>query len=247
MNWTAKELKRLEKEAKGKRFRCQRYCGIGCCTTLGVVVSPFSSISFIVGYFRWLQALKSVNVFGVEPVLGQNSLLPLLWKKEGFPCIFMRVDGQPKCIIWEDMPISCITYPAGLYMETTETKNKIKVMLNPDPVCPKEAFQEGEPLEKLARRAEEKFQKQAEFADLYLKKITPILPKYMEKQKRAVLQMAAEKNKQVKEEEIPPILQKATALELLAIAVNIYADKNLTPKNLVDEYEKYINKGLKAK
>jgi hypothetical protein len=244
MNWTAKELKKLEKSAKGKRFRCQRSCGIDCCTKLGVVVSPFSSISFIARYFRWLQTLKSVNVFGVEPVLGQNSLLPLLWKKEGFPCIFMRIDGQPKCILWDDMPISCITYPAGLY---TETKGKIKVMLNPDTtLCPAEAFQEGEPLEKLARRAEEKFQKQAEFAHLYLKKITPILPKYTEKQKRTVLQLASEKNKPLKEEEIPHILQKATALDLLAIAVNMYADKNLTPQNLVDEYEKHLNKELKV-
>jgi hypothetical protein len=72
------------------------------------------------------------------------------------------------------------------------------------------------------------------------------LPEYLEKQKETVKQMAAEKNKQIKEEEIPPIIQKAVALELLAIAVNLHADGNLTPKNLVDEYEKHINKGLKS-
>jgi len=32
MNWSEKELKSLEKEAKGIRFRCQRTCGIDCCT-----------------------------------------------------------------------------------------------------------------------------------------------------------------------------------------------------------------------
>jgi len=61
-----------------------------------------------------------------------------------------------------------------------------------------------------------------------------------------VKQLAAEKNKQVKEDEIPHILQKAVALELLAIAVNLHADGNLTPKTLVDEYEKHINKGLQG-
>jgi hypothetical protein len=243
MNFSEKELKKLEKKAKDMRFKCQRYCGIDCCTMLGVVVSPFSSIRFIAGYFRALQILGKVSVFGVEPVLGQNSLLPLLWKKEGFPCIFMRVDGQPKCLIWEDAPISCITYPAGLYAKPT---GKIKVVLSPEIRCPEDAFLEGEPLEKLAKRAEEKFQKQAEFTDLYLKRITPILPKYLEKQKEIVKQLAAEKNKKVEEDQIPHIIQKAVALELLAIAVNMHADGQLTPKNLVDEYEKHINKGLKA-
>jgi hypothetical protein len=243
MNFSEKELKKLEKKAKDMRFRCLRYCGIGCCTVLGVVVSPFSSIRFIAGYFRALLRLKEVFLFGVEPVLGQNSLLPLLWKKEGFPCIFMRVDGQPKCLIWEDAPISCITYPAGLYKKPT---GEIKVVLSPEIRCPEDAFLEGEPLEKLAKRAEEKFQKQAEFTDLYLKRITPILPKYLEKQKEIVKQLAAEKNKKVEEDQIPPILQKAVALELLAIAINLHIDGNLTPKNLVDEYEKHINKGLKA-
>jgi hypothetical protein len=243
VNLNLETLQKLEKSAEGKRFKCQRFCGIDCCTKLGVVVSPFSSISFIAGYFRWMQALKSVNVFGVEPVLGQNSLLPLLWKKEGFPCIFMRIDGQPKCVLWDDKPISCITYPAGLYMEQN---GEIKVILNPDTIlCPDQAFLEGEPLEKLAKGAEEKFKRQAEFVELYLKKITPILPEYMEKQKKTVQQMAAERNKQIKEEDIPHILQKATALELLAIAVNLHADKKLTPKNLVDEYEKHISKELK--
>jgi hypothetical protein len=242
MKWDAKDLRGLEKKAKDKRFKCQRFCGIECCTKLSVVVSPFSSIRFIAGYFRRLQILKSVYVFGVEPVLGQDSLLPLLWKKEGFPCIFMMIDGEPKCLIWEDAPISCITYPAGLYMET---KDKIKVVLSPDPVCPKEAFLDGEPLKEVAKRAEEKFQKQAEFTDLYLKKITPILPEYLEKHKKTVQQMAVERNKQIQEEKVPHILQKATALELLAIAVNLHADGKLTPQNLVDEYEKHINKGLK--
>jgi hypothetical protein len=46
----------------------------------------------------------------------------------------------------------------------------------------------------------------------------------------------------VKEEDIPHIIQKAVALELLAIAVNLHAEGKLTPKNLVDEYEKHINK-----
>jgi hypothetical protein len=242
MNFSEKELKGLEKKAKGMRFRCLRFCGIGCCTVLNVVVSPFSSIRFIAGYFRALQILGKVSVFGVEPVLGQNSLLPLLWKKEGFPCIFMVVDGQPKCRIWEDAPISCITYPAGLYRKT---KDKTKVMLSPDIRCPEDAFLEGEPLEGLAKRAKEKFQKQAEFTELYLERITPILPEYLEKQRKTVKQIAAEKNKQVKEEEIPHILQKAVALELLAIAVDLHADGNLTPKNLVSEYKKHINKGLK--
>lgn len=245
MNWSEKELKRLEKKAKGKRFKCQRFCGIDCCTMLGVVVSPFSSISFIAGYFRGLQILKRTDVFGVEPVLGQNSLLPLLWKKEGFPCIFMRIDGKPTCLLWEDAPISCITYPAGLYTETTEKNGKIKVFLSPNILCPEEAFLEGEPLENLAKRAEEKAQKQAEFTGLYLKRITPILPEYMEKHKITVKQVAAEKKRQLKEEELPYILQKAVALELLAIAVNMHAEGRLTPKNLVDEYEKHINKGLK--
>jgi len=86
------KLERLEKEVKGRRFACQRTCGIECCTMLGVVVSPFSSIGFIKEYFRWMQTLGKVAVFGVGPVLGEESLLPLLWKKEGFPCIFMRVD-----------------------------------------------------------------------------------------------------------------------------------------------------------
>jgi Fe-S-cluster containining protein len=243
MNFTAKDLKKLEKKVKDKRFSCQRTCGVECCTMLGVVVSPFSSISFIAGYFRALQILNTVSVFGVEPVLGQNSLLPLLWKKEGFPCIFLRIDGQPKCLVWEDMPISCITYPAGLYMEM---EGKIKVVLSKEVICPETAFLDGEPLEKLARRAEEKFQKQAEFADLYLKKITPILPEYMEKHKKTVQEMAAERNKQLKEEDTLHILQKAIALELLGIAVNLHADKRLTPKALVDEYEKHINKGLKS-
>ncbi len=242
MNFSEKELKKLEKSAKGKRFKCLRYCGIECCTVLGVVVSPFSSISFIAGYFRWMLTLGKVSVFGVEPVLGQNSLLPLLWKKEGFPCIFMMIDGQPKCRIWEDAPISCITYPAGLYMEMG---GKIKAVLSPNVLCPENAFLEGEPLEKLAKRAQNKFQKQAEFTDLYLQKITPILPEYLEKQKETVQQLAAEKNKEVQEDEIPHILQKAVAMELLAIAVNLHADGKLTPKSLVDEYEKHIQKGLK--
>jgi hypothetical protein len=242
MNFSEKELKGLEKKAKGMRFRCLRYCGIECCTVLNVVVSPFSSIRFIAGYFKALQILGKVSVFGVEPTLGQNSLLPLLWKKEGFPCIFMVVDGQPKCRIWEDAPISCITYPAGLYMKA---KDKIKVMLSPGIRCPEDAFLEGESLEHLAKRAKDKFQKQAEFTELYLERITPILPEYLEKQRKTVKQMAAEKNKQVKEEEVFHILQKATALELLAIAVNLHTDGSLTPKNIVSEYEKHINKGLK--
>lgn len=243
MKWAEKELKRLEKKAKDVRFRCQRFCGIDCCTTLGVVVSPFSSVSFIAGYFRALQILEKVPFFGVEPVLGQNSLLPLLWKKEGFPCIFMRIDGKPTCRIWEDAPISCITYPAGLYRKPT---GKIKVVLSPEVRCPEDAFLEGEPLEKLAKRAEEKFKKQAEFTELYLERITPILPKYLEKQKETVKQLATEKNKQIKEDEISIIAQKSVALELLAIAVNLHAEGQLTPKNLVDEYEKHINKGLKG-
>jgi hypothetical protein len=244
VNLSEKDLKRLEKKVKGLRFRCQRYCGIDCCTVLGVVVSPFSSIRFIAGYFRALQILERVSVFGVEPVLGEKSLLPLLWKKEGFPCIFMLIDGgQPKCRIWEDAPISCITYPAGLYAKPT---GEIKAVLSPNVLCPEDAFFEGEPLEKIAKRAEEKFQKQAEFTELYLKRITPIMPEYLEKHKNTVKELAAEKNKQVKEEELPHILQKAAALELLAIAVNIHADGLLTPKNLVDEYEKHLNKGLKA-
>lgn len=241
MSWAEEALKRLEKKAKGVRFRCQRTCGIDCCTMLGVLVSPFSSISFIAGYFRVVLRLKNVFLFGVEPVLGQNSLLPMLWKKEGFPCIFMVIDGQPKCLIWEDAPISCITYPAGLYKKPT---GKIKVVLSPENLCPKEAFLEGESLEKLAKRAEEKFQKQAEFTELYLERITPILPKYLEKQKETVKQLAAEKNKKVEESQIPHIIQKSTALELLAIALNLHADGKLTPKNLIDEYEKHINKGL---
>jgi hypothetical protein len=244
VNFSEKELKRLERKAKSMQFRCLRYCGIDCCTMLNVVVSPFSSIRFIAGYFRALQILGKVSVFGVEPVLGQNSLLPLLWKKEGFPCIFMMIDGgQPRCRIWEDTPISCITYPAGLYAKPA---GKIKVVLSPEIRCPEEAFLEGEPLEKLAKRAGEKFQKQAEFTELYLERITPILPQYLEKQKETVKQLAAEKNKQVKEEEIPPIIQKAVALELLAIAVNLHADGKLTPKELADEYEKHINKGMKS-
>jgi hypothetical protein len=242
MNFSEKELKRLEKSAKGVRFSCQRHCGIECCTVLGVVVSPFSSIRFIAGYFRALQILETAFIFGVEPVLGEKSLLPLLWKKEGFPCIFMRIDGRPKCLIWEDAPISCTAYPAGLYMEM---KGKIKAVLSPNVLCPEDAFLEGEPLEKLAKRAEEKFQKQAEFTELYLERITPILPEYLKKQEKAVRQMAAEKNKAVKEDEIPHILQKATALELLGIAVNLHAKERLTPKTLVEEYEKHINKGLK--
>lgn len=243
MNFSEEELKRLEKKAKGVRFRCKRYCGVDCCTMLSVLVSPFSSIRFIAGYFRALQILEKVSLFGVEPVLGQNSLLPMLWKKEGFPCIFMRIDGQPKCLIWEDAPISCITYPAGLYGKPT---GKIKVVLSPEVRCPEDAFLEGEPLEKLAKRAEDKFQKQAEFTELYLERITPILPKYLEKQKKTVKQLATEKNKQVQEDQIPHILQKAVALELLAIAVNLHADGNLTPKNLVDAYEQHISKELKA-
>jgi hypothetical protein len=243
VNLSEKELKRLGKKAKGLRFRCQRYCGIDCCTKLGVAVSPFSSISFIKEYFRWMLTLGKVAVFGVEPVLGQNSLLPLLWKKGGFPCIFMRIDGKPKCLVWDDAPISCITYPAGLYSKPT---GKIKVVLSPEIRCPEDAFLEGEPLEKLAKRAEEKFQKQAEFTDLYLKRITPILPEYLEKHKNTVKELAAEKNKQVQEAQIPHILQKAVALELLAIALNLYANGQLTPKNLVDEYEKHLNKGLKG-
>ena len=240
MNFSEKELKTLEKSAKGKRFSCQRYCSIGCCTVLGVVVSPFSSIRFIAGYFRALQILERVSVFGVEPVLGKESLLPLLWKKEGFPCIFMRIDGgQPKCRIWEDTPISCITYPAGLYAKPT---GKIKVVLSQNILCPENAFLEGEPLERLAKRAEEKFQKQAEFVDLYVKRITPIVPKYMKRQEKVVRQMAAERNKQVEEEQIPHILQKAVALELLAIAVNMHAEGRLTPKELVGEYEKHLVK-----
>lgn len=243
MNFSEKELKRLEKSAKGKRFRCQRSCGIECCTVLGVVVSPFSSIRFIAGYFRALQILEKVSVFGVEPVLGEKSLLPLLWKKEGFPCIFMKIDGQPKCLIWEDAPISCITYPAGLYRKPT---GKIKAVLSPSVLCPEDAFLEGEPLEKLAKRAQDKFQKQAEFTERYLERITPILPQYLEKHKITVKQLAAEKNKHVKEDEIPHIIQKAVALELLAIAVKLHADGNLNPKILVDEYEKHINKELKS-
>ena len=113
MNFSKKGLKRLEKSAKGVRFSCQRSCGIECCTVLSVVVSPFSSIRFIVGYFRAMQILEKVSVFGVEPVLGQNSLLPLLWKKEGFPCIFMRIDGQPKCLIWKDAPFHVLPTPQG--------------------------------------------------------------------------------------------------------------------------------------
>jgi len=237
MNFSEKELKKLEKSAKGKRFSCKRTCGIECCTVLGVVVSPFSSIRFIAGYFRALQILGKVSVFGVEPVLGEKSLLPLLWKKEGFPCIFMRIDGQPKCLIWEDAPISCITYPAGLYRKPT---GKIKVVLSPEIRCPEDAFLQGEPLEKLAKRAQDKFHKQAEFTELYLERITPILPQYLEKHKITVKQLAAEKNKHVKEDEIPHIIQKAAALELLAIAVNLHTDGKLTPKNLVDEYEKHI-------
>jgi hypothetical protein len=237
MNFSEKELKK----AKGVRFKCKRFCGIDCCTMLNVLVSPFSSISFIGWYFRFSLSLKEVFLFGVEPVLGQNSLLPMLWKKEGFPCIFMVIDGQPKCRIWEDAPISCITYPAGLYKKPT---GKIKVVLSPEVRCPEDAFLEGESLEKLAKRAEEKFQKQAEFTELYLERITPILPKYLEKQKETVKKLAAEKNKQVKEDEISIITQKSVALELLAIAINMHADGKLTPKNLVDEYEKHINRGL---
>jgi len=140
-------------------------------------------------------------------------------------------------------PISCITYPAGLYKKPT---GKIKVVLNPNVLCPETAFLEGEPLEKLAKRAEDKFQKQAEFTELYLKRITPIMPEYLKKQEKVVRQMAAERNMQLGEDEIPHIIQKAVALELLAIAVKLHADGNLTPKNLVDEYEKCINKGLKG-
>jgi len=243
MNFSEKELKRLEKKAKGVRFKCLRTCGIDCCTMLSVLVSPFSSISFIAGYFRFSLSLKEVFIFGVEPVLGQNSLLPMLWKKEGFPCIFMVISGRPTCRIWEDAPISCITYPAGLYKKPT---GEIKVVLSPEVRCPEDAFLEGEPLEKLAKRAEEKFQKQAEFTELYLKRITPILPKYLEKQKEIVKQLAAERKKQVKEDEISIIVQKSVALELLAIAVGMHADGKLTPQNLVDEYEKQINKSLKS-
>jgi hypothetical protein len=126
----AKKLKILGKKVKGMRFRCQRFCGVDCCTHLGVVVSPFSSIRFIAGYFRALQILNEVSVFGIEPVLGQNGLLPLLWKKEGFPCIFMRIEGQPKCLVWEDAPISCITYPAGLYHDPQEGSTFYKVEMN---------------------------------------------------------------------------------------------------------------------
>ncbi len=241
MSWTEEELRKLEKKAKGKRFRCQRYCGIECCTMLSVLVSPFSSISFIAEYFRWMFTLEKVSFFGVEPVLGQNSFIPMLWKKEGFPCIFMVISGQPKCRIWEDAPISCITYPAGLYMKASD---KIKVVLNPNVLCPETAFLEGEPLEKLAKRAQDKFQKQAEFTELYLQRITPIMPEYLKKQEKVVRQMAAEKNTQLAEDEIPHIVQKAVALELLAIAVKLHADGNLTPKSLVDEYEKCLKKGL---
>jgi hypothetical protein len=241
MNWSEKGLKSLEKEAKDIRFRCQRTCGIDCCTMLGVVVSPFSSISLIKEYFRWMLTLEKVVIFGVEPVLGEESLLPLLWKKEGFPCIFMVIDRQPKCVVWEDAPISCITYPAGLYMKT---KDKIKVVLSQNILCPENAFLEGEPLEKLAKRAEEKFQKQAEFTELYLKRITPIMPEYLKKQEKIVRQMAAERNIQLEEDEIPYIIQKAVALELLAIAVKLHAEGRLTPKELVDEYEKCLRKGL---
>ena len=120
------------------------------------------------------------------------------------------------------------------------------MVLSPSVRCPEDAFLEGEPLEKLAKRAEEKFQKQAEFTELYLERITPILPEYLKKQEEVVRQTAAEKNKEVQEDEIPPILQKAVALELLAIAVNMHANGNLTPKNLVEEYKKHINKGLKG-
>ncbi len=241
MNWSEKELKKLEREVRNKRFSCQRTCGIECCTLLGVVVSPFSSISFIAEYFRWMLTLEKVSFFGVEPVLGQNSLLPLLWKKEGFPCIFMVISGQPKCRIWEDAPISCITYPAGLYMKPN---GKIKVVLSPEIRCPETAFLEGEPLEKLAKRAQEKFQKQAEFTELYLQRITPIMPEYLKKQEKVIRQMAAERNTQLGENEIPYIIQKAVALNLLAIAVKLHADGNLTPKNLVDEYEKCLKKRL---
>lgn len=79
-----------------------------------------------------------------------------------------------------------------------------------------------------------------------MKRITPIVPEYLKKQEKMVRQMAAERNTQVIEEGLPHILQKATALELLAIAVNLHADGNLTPKNLVEEYEKHINKGMKS-
>ena len=123
MSWTEKELKRLEKSAKGKRFRCQRYCGIDCCTMLSVLVSPFSSISFIAGYFRALQILEKASFLGVEPVLGQNSLLPMLWKKEGFPCIFMRIDGQPKCAVWEDAPSPALPTPQG-FTKSPQVKSK---------------------------------------------------------------------------------------------------------------------------
>jgi hypothetical protein len=118
------------------------------------------------------------------------------------------------------------------------------VVLSPENLCPEDAFLEGESLEKLAKRAEEKFQKQAEFTELYLERITPILPKYLEKQKETVKQLAAEKNKKVEEAQIPHIIQESTALELLAIALNLHTDGKLTPKNLIDEYEKHINKGL---
>jgi uncharacterized protein YcbK (DUF882 family) len=121
----------------------------------------------------------------------------------------------------------------------------MKAVLSPNVLCPETAFLEGEPLEKVAKRAEEKFQKQAEFTELYLKRINPIMPEYLEKHKETVKELAAEKNKQVQEDEIPHIIQKAVALELLAIAVNLHANNQLTPKNLVDEYEKHINKGLK--
>ena len=72
------------------------------------------------------------------------------------------------------------------------------------------------------------------------------MPKYLEKQKETIKQLAAERKKQVKEDEISIIVHKSVALELLAIAVNMHADGTLTPKNLVEEYEKHINKSLKS-
>jgi hypothetical protein len=59
VNLNIDTLQKLEEAVKGKRFKCQRICGIDCCTKLGVVVSPFSSISFIAGYFRWQKAFLS--------------------------------------------------------------------------------------------------------------------------------------------------------------------------------------------
>ncbi len=126
-----------------------------------------------------------------------------------------------------------------------KASDKIKVVLNPNVLCPETAFLEGEPLEKLAKRAQDKFQKQAEFTELYLQRITPIMPEHLKKQEKVVRQMAAERNTQLGENEIPYIIQKAVALNLLAIAVKLHADGNLTPKSLMDEYEKCLKKGFK--